>query len=62
MFALSRIGTPLFAIVCGFDLARPGVGQREGYQRIALRLARCGLLATAPFIVLNQIPFGWYGR
>lgn len=59
MFALGRVSMPLFAFVLGYNLARPGMLASGGYRRLALRLAAFGLLATAPFIVLNKLPFGW---
>lgn len=60
MYALGRISMPLFAVVLGFNLARPGMLASGGYSRLALRLAVFGLLATAPFIAINKLAAGWW--
>lgn len=60
MYAMGRVSMPLFAFVLGYNLARPGMLARGGYCRVALRLAVFGLLATAPFIALNELPAGWW--
>jgi len=59
MYALGRISMPLFAVVLGYNLARPGMLAGGGYRRVAVRLVGFGLLATAPFIALNKLPLGW---
>ena len=48
-FAFGRLAMPIFVIVLGINLARPG-GQTVRYHRILSRLAVAGLLAT-PFHV-----------
>lgn len=60
MYALGRISMPLFAFILGYNLARPGMLGNGGYRRLALRLAGFGLLATPPFMALNQLPAGWW--
>lgn len=60
MYALGRISMPLFAIVLGYNLARPGMLDGGGYRRIALRLATFGVLATVPFIAIGKLPAGWW--
>ncbi|MDR7380472.1 hypothetical protein J2X19_005181 [Rhodoferax ferrireducens] len=60
MFALGRISMPLFAVVLGINLARPGMLANGGYRRLAQRLAAFGLLATVPFIAINKLPSGWW--
>ena len=60
MFALGRVSMPLFAIVLGINLARPGMLANGGYRRLAQRLAAFGLLATVPFIAINKLPSGWW--
>lgn len=59
MYALGRVSMPLFAFTLGYNLARPGMLAQGGYRRIALRLTVFGLLATAPFIVINKLSYGW---
>lgn len=48
-FAFGRLAMPIFVVVLGINLARPG-GQTARYRRILSRLAVAGLLAT-PFHV-----------
>jgi hypothetical protein len=60
MYALGRLSMPLFAFVLAYNLARPGMLSSGGYQRVALRLLAFGLLAVAPFVVLNKLPGGWW--
>ena len=60
MYALGRMSMPLFAFVLGYNLARPGTLANGGYQRLALRLAIFGLLATAPFVAVNKLTSGWW--
>jgi hypothetical protein len=60
MYALGRVSMPLFAVVLGYNLARPSMLASGGYRRLALRLAAFGLLATVPFVALNKLPGGWW--
>lgn len=60
MYAVGRISMPLFAVVLGYNLARPGLLASGGYRRIAVRLAVFGALATAPFIAINKLVGGWW--
>ena len=60
MYALGRLSMPLFAFVLAYNLARPGVLVAGGYRRVAIRLLVFGLLAIAPFVVLNKLTGGWW--
>lgn len=60
MYAVGRICMPLFAVVVGINLARPHMLASGGYQRMAIRLAVCGALASVPFIALGKLPLGWW--
>lgn len=51
-FAFGRLALPIFVIVLGINLARPG-GQIARYRRILSRLAAAGLLATPFYIGLG---------
>lgn len=50
--AFGRLAMPIFVIVLGINLARPG-GQTARYRRILSRLAVAGLLATPFYIGLG---------
>ena len=60
MYALGRLSMPLFAIVVGLNLARPGMLEHGGYRRLCIRLAVFGTLASTPFIAINDLPAGWW--
>ena len=57
LFALGRLVMPTFAIVLGYNLARPGA---HAYGRVALRLAIACVVATPPFIALGGLGWGWW--
>ena len=57
LFDVGRLAMPLFAIVLGYNLARPSEGL---YARVAVRLAIAGGLASAPFIALGGLGWGWW--
>jgi len=59
MFDVGRITMPLFAILMGYNLARPGLLASGAFARLSARLTLSGLLATVPFVVLNKLPWGW---
>ena len=54
-FAAGRSAMPIFALVLGYNLARPGNLERGVYRRTALRLFVFGLLATPAFIALGGL-------
>ncbi len=56
-FAFGRLALPIFVIVLGINLARPG-GQTARYRRILSRLAAAGLLATPFYIGLGGTILG----
>lgn len=60
MYVLGRVSMPLFAVVVGYNLARPGMLARGGYRRLAVRLAVFGLLASGPFMAINKLSAGWW--
>lgn len=60
MYGLGRVSMPLFAVVLGFNLAREGMLEKGGYRRLLQRLACFGLLASVPFVALNQLWSGWW--
>lgn len=57
LFQAGRLAMPLFAIVLGYNLARPNEGV---YARVAVRLAIAGTLASVPFIALGGLGWGWW--
>lgn len=59
LFNAGRVVMPVFALVMGYNLARPGLG-REGFRRIMTRLAVVGLVSTPVFIALGKLYMGWY--
>jgi TraX protein len=60
MYAAGRVCMPLFALIVGYNLARPGMLESGAYARICLRLLAFGLLAFLPFVWLNKLPWGWW--
>ena len=60
MMCIGRVSMPLFAVVLGYNLSRPGQLASGGYARTALRLAVFGAIATVPFIALNKLAGGWW--
>src|SRR5450755_1581209 len=57
LYAAGRTAMPLFAVTLGFSLARP---DREVYARVSRRLAVASAVATAPFIALGGLAWGWW--
>lgn len=53
-FEFGRLAMPLFAMVLGYNLARPGVCQNHGYLRIIRRLLIYGLLSVPIIYLLRQ--------
>ncbi|MEO8924495.1 MAG: TraX family protein [Caldimonas sp.] len=60
LFYAGRAVLPIFAIVLAYNLARPGTLERGVYLRVMTRLAGAGALATAPFIALDGLGWGWW--
>ncbi|MBA4214264.1 MAG: conjugal transfer protein TraX [Polaromonas sp.] len=60
MYVLGRIAMPLFALVLGFNLARPGALVAGAYRRAVQRLLVFGLLATPAFVAVHDFPSGWW--
>ncbi|MFJ4345062.1 TraX family protein [Pseudomonas sp. NPDC089401] len=61
LFEAGRVAMPLFVMVLGYNLARPGAFERGVHRRAAKRLFLFGLLATPPFLALGgQWWGGWY--
>jgi TraX protein len=56
LFDAGRLAMPLFAIVLGYNLARPG----QSYGRVAARMAIAGTLASVPFVALGGLGWGWW--
>ena len=60
LFAAGRLVLPIFACVVGFNLARPEALASGVHQRMAVRLAIVGAIATVPFIALGGLGWGWW--
>lgn len=60
LFAAGRLALPLFAVVLGYNLARPGALASGAYVRVMKRLAVFGLAATPAFITLGGLAAGWW--
>jgi hypothetical protein len=60
LFDAGRLALPLFAVVLGYNLARPGTLERGVYARTMKRLAVFGLVATPAFIALGSLVAGWW--
>ena len=60
MFACGRAALPLFCVALAYNLARPEAIREGAFQRTALRLAGFGALASAPFMALGGLGWGWW--
>lgn len=62
MFAVGRIAAPLFAMVLGYNLARPGAVASNAAARAGLRLLAWGAVASVPYIGLGKTSLagGWW--
>ena len=60
LFDLGRLAMPLFGFVLAYNLARPGLAERDGFQRAMRRLAVAGVAATPAFIGLGGLLHGWW--
>lgn len=60
LFAVGRLSMPLFAFALAYNLARPATLEGGAYSRVVKRLAVIGALASAPFIALGGLGWGWW--
>ncbi len=60
LFNAGRVVMPIFAVVLGYNLARPGTLGAGVYPRMLTRLAVVALVASAPFIALGGLGWGWW--
>ncbi|MET0081282.1 MAG: TraX family protein, partial [Candidatus Thiodiazotropha lotti] len=54
LYEIGRLAMPIFAIVLGYNLARPGIYQSQGYLRICRRLFIHGALSVPIVYLLRQ--------
>lgn len=59
LFDAGRVVMPVFALVLGYNLARPTLG-REGLHRIMRRLGLVAVISTPAFLALGKLAMGWY--
>ena len=60
LFELGRIAMPLFLLVLAYNLARADAFQAGVHQRMGIRLAAFGALATLPYIAVTGVLGGWW--
>jgi hypothetical protein len=60
IFDAGRIVMPVFAVVLGYNLARPGTLERGAYGRVLQRLGLIAAVATVPFVALGGLGWGWW--
>lgn len=60
IFAVGRLAMPLFAFALAYNLARPATLEGGAYSRVVKRLAVIGAIASAPFIALGGLGWGWW--
>lgn len=61
MFAIGRVAAPTFAVVLGYNLARPGAVASNAATRTAGRLVIVGAVASVPYIGLGRTSAGgWW--
>lgn len=60
LYATGRLVFPMFAFVFAVNLARPGALSHGVYERTIKRLVLFGVIASAPYIALGGLIFGWY--
>jgi len=61
MYLAGRVVMPLFALVLGYQLARPGLLVSRAFTRMSFRLAFFGMLASVPYIGLGAHVGAIYG-
>ena len=60
LFNAGRLVMPIFAVVLGYNLARPGTVASGVYPRVLTRLAVVGAVSSIPFIALGGLGWGWW--
>jgi hypothetical protein len=60
LFCAGRLVMPIFAIVLGFNLARPGTLARGAYGRAIKHMAITAAIASIPFVALGGLGWGWW--
>jgi hypothetical protein len=60
LFDAGRLVMPIFAVVLGYNLARPGTLASGVYPRALTRLAVGAALSSAPFMALGGLGWGWW--
>lgn len=60
LFEAGRLCMPLFAILLGYNLSRPGAGAGAAWRTVK-RLVLFGALASIPYTLLSpKLPGGWW--
>lgn len=54
LFELGRLAMPIFAIVLGYNLARPGIYQNNAYWRVIRRLFLTGIVSVPIILALRD--------
>jgi len=60
LFDAGRLVMPIFAVVLGYNLARPGTLASGVYPRVLTRLTIAAALSSVPFIALGGLGWGWW--
>ena len=60
LFDAGRVVMPIFAVVLGYNLARPGTLASGIYPRVVTRLAVVATVSSIPFIALGGLGWGWW--
>jgi len=60
LFNAGRVVMPIFAVVLGYNLARPGTLASGVYPRALIRLTIVAAVSSVPFIALGGLGWGWW--
>ena len=60
LFDAGRLVMPIFAVVLGYNLARPGALAARVYPRVLTRLGVVAAVSSVPFIALGGLGWGWW--
>lgn len=60
LFNAGRVVMPIFAVVLGYNLARPGTLASGVYPRALIRLTIVAAVSSIPFIALGGLGWGWW--
>ena len=60
LFDAGRTVMPIFAVVLGYNMARPGTLASGVYPRALARLTVVSALSSIPFIALGGLGWGWW--